>query len=277
MNVFFRKFFDVMSSSITRIIAILLCFFLGLTIMKFNNSMVAFAKEVETSSVDEIIENKDELDFNENEDVLYIQLDDTGDNESDLELKSSDGNISQSDVEENDNFVLCKLESSDKYPDGWIEDFNKKILLLQNMFPDGLYWNHMDTKLNENNNVYNVTTIPCNHSINGESFCNEYKGKSDEVYPYESACVQCRGFASLLSDMVFGEDANIRVFENYDDLRIGDQARIDGDYHSVFIIDKTDEFVVVAECNEDLNSCKISWGRKIPRDKMAGWYISRWE
>ena len=33
-------------------------------------------------------------------------------------------------------------------------------------------------------------------------------------------------------------------------------------------IDKTDEYVIVAECNEDLKSCKISWGRKIMREDM---------
>ena len=106
------------------------------------------------------------------------------------------------------------------------------------------------------------------HNEYGERYCNAYYGKSDDVYPYEATSVQCRGFASLLSDLVFGEDAPVRVFENYDELRIGDQARIDGDYHSVFIIDKTDEYVIVAECNEDLKSCKISWGRKIMREDM---------
>lgn len=180
-------------------------------------------------------------------------------------------------------YVLASSNSKQKnrqYPENWINEFNKKIIILQNLFPDGKYWNHMGKEKSNSkvtNNIYSVTDTPCKHWKNGESYCNAHYGKSDELYPYNATCTQCRGFASMLSDMVFGEDAPVRYFENYDELRIGDQARIDGDYHTVFIIDKTDEYVIVAECNMDLQTCKIQWGRKILRKNMAGWYISRWE
>lgn len=176
-------------------------------------------------------------------------------------------------------YVISSQENAEDYPENWINDFNDKIIVLQNVFPNNKYWNHMGeeaTNPGETNNLYSVTDIPCDHSRYGEMYCNAHYGKSDELYPYKSTCSQCRGFASLLSDLIFGEDAPVRYFENYDELRIGDQARIDGDYHTVFIIDKTDEYVIVAECNSDLQTCQIQWGRKILRKDLSGWYISRW-
>lgn len=194
--------------------------------------------------------------------------------------EKKDDNIVEFDNELYEKYVLASSDNLNDYPQDWIKLFNYKMIELQDIFPSGMYWNHMgkdQTNPEETNNIYSVTDIPCNHYQNGEIYCNAHYGKSDELYPYKSTCSQCRGFASLLSDIVFGPDAPVRYFENYDELRIGDQARIDNDYHTVFIVDKTDEYVIVAECNSDLETCKICWGRKILRENMDGWYISRWE
>ncbi len=233
----------LVSKIILRIFLIILFFFIILAITKINKNVLAFAETVEALG-------NSNTDNNENK---FFKI-----------LEENQNQI-------NNKYITASMQSSNQYPQNWLNEFNKKIIELQLIFPNDMYWNHMGGKSSnphENNNMYSVTEIPCNHNEYGERYCNAYYGKSDDVYPYEATSVQCRGFASLLSDLVFGEDAPVRVFENYDELRIGDQARIDGDYHSVFIIDKTDEYVIVAECNEDLKSCKISWGRKIMREDM---------
>ena len=230
---------------VIRIVLIILCVF---TIIMIVKNVFTFAETIGTLRVS--VKNVELVDV-EDEETIEVEL----------------------------NYITASIDSADKYPEGWLKNFNSKIIELQKLFPNDMYWNHMGKgPLNpgEANDAYSVTSIPCNHWLYGEWYCNAYYGKSDEVYPYKSTSVQCRGFASLLSDYVFGEDAPVRVFENYDELRIGDQARIDCDYHSVFIIDKTDEYVIVGECNEDLQSCKISWGRKIMRENMSGWYVTRW-
>ena len=81
----------------------------------------------------------------------------------------------------------------------------------------------------------------------------------------------------MLSDRIFGKDAPAKVFYNYDDIRLGDQARINNNSHTVFIIEKTDDYVIVAECNADYKTCIINWGRKIYRKNLNGFYITRWQ
>lgn len=168
-------------------------------------------------------------------------------------------------------YVTASLDSADQYPEGWLESFNQIIIQLQEEFPKGMYWNHMGSTENGNG----VTDTPCNHKTNGETYCNSYHGNSDDAYDTRMTSVQCLGFASMLSDRIFGTDAEAIRFTDYDDIRIGDQARINNGTHTVLIIDKTDEYVIVAECNADYKTCIINWGRRIPRDQMSGWYISR--
>jgi hypothetical protein len=156
------------------------------------------------------------------------------------------------------------------YPEGWIKNFNNQITQLKNEYPAGYYWNHADNKANGS-----VTKTPCNHN-SGKYLCNTYQGKSTQAYNIELG-TQCAGFASMVSDRIFGKDVPAKIFYNYDNIRIGDQARINGGSHTVFIIDKTDDYVIVAECNADYNTCVINWGRKIPRNQLKGFYITRWQ
>lgn len=256
MKNFLEVIAKIVSKVFLRIFLIILLFFIISVISEFNKKVLGFAEVVESlNCINETVKVEESLNCP------------TGNFLSNQFIYNKE-NIKNQDKE---NFVTASIEHANQYPVGWLEEFNKNIIELQKMFPKDMYWNHKNgepTNPGENNNVYSITNTPCNHSLNGEIYCNAYYGKSDEVYPYKSTSVQCRGFASLLSDIIFGEDASVKVFDNYDELRIGDQARIDGDYHSVFIIDKTDDYVIVAECNEDLESCKINWGRKIMRDDM---------
>lgn len=276
------KYKNIMSKLMSNLFfRVILCMFLlmfGAMFVRFSSSMTSFAKNIDDLEINN--QSTDNLNNCGKDDAVYINLNENDDYTSYNNLLNKINSNQDIEIElDESQYVTSSLNSSDEYPENWINDFNEKIIILQNVFPNGKYWNHMGHEASnpeETNNIYSVTDIPCNHSKYGEAYCNAHYGKSDDLYPYEATCSQCRGFASLLSDLIFGEDAPVRYFENYDELRIGDQARIDGDYHSVFIIDKTDDYVIVAECNSDLETCKIQWGRKILREDMDGWFISRW-
>lgn len=159
------------------------------------------------------------------------------------------------------------------YSEGWKKWFDAQTEQLQEEFPDGRYWNHVG----HDADYLGVTQTACNHRATGPVFCNRYDCASTRACGWGYG-TQCAGFAGMLSDRVFGADAPVKIFYDYDAIRPGDQARINGDVHSVFILEKTDDYVVVAECNAGgMNNCLISWGRVIPRAQMDGFYLTRGE
>lgn len=261
MSVFLKKFLVVVSNTFFRIIMTMVLILSTMLLLRVNKSVVAFAKEV-----DDVGKLSEKVDVDLPKFKVAIGTEYVSSYSKKIQEKQQESK-----------FVTASTSTDTEYPIGWIEDFNGLMITLQKIFPEGSYWNSREQSLWMSKNIFNVSNTPCNHSLDGELYCNTYNGRSDEVYPYESSSVQCRGFASMLSDLVFGEDAEVRVFEDYDEIRIGDQARIDGDYHTVFIIDKTDDYVIVAECNRNLENCQINWGRKILREDLTGWYITRWE
>ncbi|MBE5940133.1 MAG: hypothetical protein E7266_07025 [Lachnospiraceae bacterium] len=157
-------------------------------------------------------------------------------------------------------------------------EIKSKIEELRELYPDGRFWNHMDIdedEYDENKNY--VTDKACNHTKNSTKYCNTYKGKSSDAYPYAVAGRQSVGFASMLSDYVFGTEVEAYSFSDYEKLRIGDQARVDGDTQTVFVIDKTDDYIEVVEVNNNGTNCRISWGRRITKAELAdAFYISRY-
>ncbi|MBO4266916.1 MAG: Ig-like domain-containing protein [Lachnospiraceae bacterium] len=86
----------------------------------------------------------------------------------------------------------------------------------------------------------------------------------------------CVAFAMILSDAAFG---NAPAYERntvvYDDLRVGDILRLKGDYHTVIILEKHDEGVVIAEGN--MNS-SVHWGRKLTKAEVEAseYYYTRY-
>lgn len=149
---------------------------------------------------------------------------------------------------------------------------------LQQEFPDGMYWNHMGL---EEGSPSTVTDTPCDHSAYGEDFCNSYDGATGELFPQYRPSIQCLGFASLISDRLFGVDAPVTVHRSFDRLRLGDQIRLTSDMHSMVVIEKGEDWVRVAECNADYNSCRIGWGRSLSRGELEEYgeeleYITRW-
>lgn len=86
----------------------------------------------------------------------------------------------------------------------------------------------------------------------------------------------CAGFAFLLSDAAFG---SAPAYIHYDKsrVRVGDILRLNGNSHSVIVLEVHDSYVVVAEGNYNSS---IHWGREIPKSEICsrpGDYImSRW-
>ena len=78
----------------------------------------------------------------------------------------------------------------------------------------------------------------------------------------------CAGFAFILSDAAFG-DLPARMVSDfiYADIRVGDILRINNDSHSVIVLEKHSDHVVIAEGNYN-NS--IHWGRKLDRISSTG-------
>ena len=81
----------------------------------------------------------------------------------------------------------------------------------------------------------------------------------------------CAGFAFLCSDAAFG-DLPGRQHEDFDAIRVGDIIRI-GNYHSVVVLEKRANSVIVTEGNYNSS---IHWGREITRSSLEseGFYVT---
>lgn len=75
----------------------------------------------------------------------------------------------------------------------------------------------------------------------------------------------CEGFALICSDAAFGELPVSSRHSNFDAIRVGDLLRINNDTHTVVVLEKRDNSVVVTEGN--FNS-SIHWNREISRSSL---------
>lgn len=104
-----------------------------------------------------------------------------------------------------------------------------RLELLEDYFPNGMYWNHIGVDTSEmtaDEIAMCVTDTPCNHSVYGYGNCNIYNGLMDDFFPQYGDEMQCLGYASIISDLLFGYDAPITEFYDFDELRIGDHIRM---------------------------------------------------
>jgi glucan-binding YG repeat protein len=86
----------------------------------------------------------------------------------------------------------------------------------------------------------------------------------------------CYGFAMMMSDVVYDRLPARRIdYYTYEDLHVGDILRINGDSHSVCILEIFSDHITVVEGNYRAD---VHWGRSISRSEvMAGNYlITRW-
>lgn len=139
---------------------------------------------------------------------------------------------------------------------------------LRDTFPDGSYWNHMGL---EEWDEFTVTDIPCDHDLYWDAYCNSYTGGIQELFPQFEPMEQCLGFAALLSDLVFGEDAPVSTFADYTQLRVGDHIRLELTEHSMTVLTVAEEGITVVECNRDYEHCRISWDRFLSWEELAAY------
>lgn len=150
-----------------------------------------------------------------------------------------------------------------------------RLELLEDYFPNGMYWNHVGVDTSEmtaDEIAMCVTDTPCNHSVYGYGNCNIYNGLMDDFFPQYGDEMQCLGYASIISDLLFGYDAPITEFYDFDELRIGDHIRMGWYEHSMIVtdIDWDTDIITVTEVNADYENCQISWGRQITRSELLG-------
>lgn len=156
----------------------------------------------------------------------------------------------------------------------------EKLAALRRQFPEGMYWNHEEELPYGQESPLSVTSEPCDHDVYGELYCNFYNGATARLYPDSTIC-QCLGFASYLSDSLFTEAAPFHVFYDYDRLRVGDHIRLYEYEHSMTVVEKTEDYVTVAEVNQNYLDCRIGWTRQLSRWDLddLSWdlqYISRY-
>ena len=137
---------------------------------------------------------------------------------------------------------------------------------LRDTFPEGAYWNHVGV---EDWDEFTVTDSPCQHDLYWDAYCTTYTGGIQELFPQFEPMEQCLGFAALLSDLVFGEDAPVSTFTDYTQLRVGDHIRLELTEHSMVVLTVDGEGITVVECNSDYEHCRISWDRFLSWDDLA--------
>ena len=139
---------------------------------------------------------------------------------------------------------------------------------MRELFPEGAYWNHVGI---EDWDEFTVTDTPCDHSLDWDEYCNQYSGGIQELFPEYTPMEQCLGFAALVSDLIFGENAPVRVFTDYTLLRPGDHIRLELTEHSMIVLTVDEDGITVVECNSDYEHCRISWDRFLSWEDLE-WY-----
>ena len=128
-----------------------------------------------------------------------MEEDDEAEDSDSLSAEAS--SLTQEEIEA----IYFREETSSLQEDTSITEVEASLILesLRDTFPEGKYWNHMGV---EDWDELTVTDTPCQHDVYWDTYCNEYTGGIQELFPQFEPMEQCLGFAALLSDLVFGED-----------------------------------------------------------------------
>jgi len=96
---------------------------------------------------------------------------------------------------------------------------------------------------------------------NGKRWTNEnyYEWKGGHYHGYG-----CVAFAFILSDAAFG-DLPARVHYDFNKIRVGDVIRINGDSHSVIVLEVNNRGITIAEGNYNSS---IHWGRTFTWERI---------
>lgn len=133
-------------------------------------------------------------------------------------------------------------------PEHLLTEANVKsvILSMQSQFPEGMYWTDD----------------------------NFYAWNGGGVY---AGGYGCAGFVFMMSDAAFGTLPSRYIYSfDWDNFRAGDILRVGNDTHSVIILEKRADNVIVAEGNY---GSSIHWFREIPKSEVAdgfSYYVTRY-
>lgn len=139
------------------------------------------------------------------------------------------------------------IPTIDVYPEHLLTEANVRnvILSMRTSFPEGMVWT--------NDNGYRW---------NGGVYLAGYG---------------CAGFVFMMSDAAFGKLSARSIYSfDWDNFRVGDILRVNNNGHSVIILEKYDDYVIVAEGNY---GGKIHWGRKMTKSDVQygfSYYMTRY-
>ena len=125
---------------------------------------------------------------------------------------------------------------------------------LRSQYPEGMYWTNESQRYTLSVPVY-----------------DESKGMS-----YTSIGYGCVAFCFRLSDAAFGSMSARKVSRfTYDDIHVGDILRVNGDTHSVIVLQKFSDYVVLAEGNYNSS---VHWDRTMTRNEVmrSNYIITRY-
>jgi len=164
----------------------------------------------------------------------------------------------------------------------------EKLDVLRERFPAGMYWNHSgidNSEMSHDEAALLCTDIPCDHSNYGYGPCNIYNGETMHWFGY-GYNMECLGFASLISDFLFGKEAEIREYWSFDEVRVGDHIRLDLWDHSfivseVGVNEEGEDYIKIVECNRNFEDCLIEWDRVLTRSDIYSYgnyvtYLTRY-
>ncbi len=105
---------------------------------------------------------------------------------------------------------------------------------------------------------------------------DDYAVWGPDIYYDNMQCTGygCVGFAFIVSDAAFGKNKSKKISGDnwYKKIRVGDIVRINNDSHSVIVLEKKKNSIVVVE---GAYNYSVHWGREIPMSevKQTGTYL----
>lgn len=135
--------------------------------------------------------------------------------------------------------------------------FAEKLSYLRNTkFPHGKFWNHYANANHNHNGIFGVCTNSSCQNPDGytNSPCSSHWGTVNTGgydCNYFDGSIQCMGFARKVFYDVWGQYASSAqtISPSFENIKAGDYLRIDGDTHSVFVIEKGTNYIKTVECN----------------------------
>lgn len=118
-------------------------------------------------------------------------------------------------------------------------------------------------------NVYNIIIALKSQYPDGTFYDNSVKYTSDALYEIGGGC---HGFALMCSDAAFGKLPASDKHSNFDLIKVGDLVRVANNTHTVVVLEKRADSIIVAEANVVINGGKgsVMWGREMSRAELAG-------